>query len=40
MSEQSRNKDAEISERFEYLSDEQREFLENLKKKTDDTPSA
>ena len=34
------DKDAEISERFEYLSDEQREFLENLKKKTDDTPSA
>jgi len=33
-------KDAEISERFEYLNPRQREFLENLRKKTDDTPSA
>jgi len=34
------DKDAEISERFEYLSPDQRKFLEDLKQKTDDTPSA
>ena len=33
-------KDEDISQRFEYLSDEQRKFFEDLKQKTDETPSA
>ena len=33
-------KDEDISKRFEYLNPDQRKFLEDLKQKTDDTPSA
>jgi hypothetical protein len=33
-------KDDDVSKRFEYLNPEQRKFLEDLKQKTDDSPSA